>query len=544
MSYQSCDVCRKRKVKCIKNNPMDRTTPCKHCHDLEIPCTYEYRPKRRGPVNQYVSRLREGKLEDLGQPSNPQKNEGSSSSLTSSPTLGGSTTQNSTIPSISTNMSDPSTHQLDVLASRDVLLQIISSFFDFVYPNIPCIHRPSFMTDLEARREESDPVFFALVASLIATTLAQTPGPCLPLEGDEVRLLAKRCYEASRSIMAFSYDPPTTMHIVLRYCDAAYIYRLGNDSAATRHAAFGEAVQVGYTLRFQKEEYYKDLDVIDGQMRRRIFWVLYGADQSSAIENSWPINLRLEDCTVDFPAAVDDEYITPHGILPQPPHQTPIVAGLIYLSRMFALQGELLARIRIDERSPPEGRFAVARLEEVGSIHEKIMNVMSTAPESLRLRDERHSPTLTRFANIGDSAYQQLDEYFADPDLMRMNSSSNAFDIKKADLLVTQQRVRFVVEEYHDRLRLAIEGRLDPVLQKQKRELVMEDLLQILHGVPIQAIAANGPAICHKVRYIASALLPELDSQSEYPTKTQQYLWDFLNVLSEIEKQFSVIYQF
>ncbi|KAK7467415.1 hypothetical protein VKT23_004469 [Stygiomarasmius scandens] len=520
---------------------MDRTTPCKHCHDLEIPCTYEYRPKRRGPVNQYVSRLREGKLEDLGQPSNPILTEGSDIPSTSP-----STAKRSPTPSSSTLSSAPdlSIRNLDSLASRDVLLQIISCFFDFVYPNIPCIHQPSFMADLEARREENDPVFFALVCSLIATTLAQTPGPCIPLgEADAVRSLARRCYEASRTIMAFSYDPPTTMHIVLRYFDATYVYRLGNDSA-TRHAAFGEAIQIGYTLRFQKEEFYKDLNVIDGQMRRRIFWVMYGADQSNAIENSWPINLRLEDCTVDFPAAVDDEYITPQGILPQPPLQTPIVTGLIYLSRMFALQGELLARIRIDERSPPKGRFAAARLEEVKSIHNKIMNVMNTAPESLRLRDDRHSPTLTRFANIGDSAFQLLDEYFADPNLMRMNSSSNAFDVKKADLLVTQQRVRFVVEEYDDRLTLAIEGHLDPIVQQQKRELVMKDLLQILHGVPIQAIAANGPAICHKVRYIASALLPELDSQSENPSKTQQYLWDFLHVLSEIEKQFSVIYQF
>ncbi|KAF5373732.1 hypothetical protein D9758_000799 [Tetrapyrgos nigripes] len=472
----------------------------------------------------YVSRMREGKLEELGQPSQLQTVEDPESP--SSPR------------SIPTSVSTSSTCRLEAIAPRELLLQIISCFFDFVYPNIPCIHKPSFMKDLEERREEHDSVFFAQVMSLIATTLAQTPGPCIPLEGDALRSLAKRCYETSRSIVSISYDPPTTMHIVLRYFDATYVYRLGNDSA-TRHAAFGEAIQIGYTLRFHKEEYCKDLGVIDGQIRRRIFWVIYGADQSNAIENAWPINLRLEDCTVDFPAAVDDEYITEQGILTQPPHQTPIVSGLIYLSRMFALQGELLARIRIDERSPPKDRFAVARLEEVEAIHEKIMNVMNTAPDSLRLQDERYSPTLNRFANIGDSAYQLLDEYFADPGLM----NSNAFDVKKADLLVTQQRVRFVVEEYHGRLTLALNGHLDPVVQKQKRELVMEDLLRILHGVPIQAIAANGPAICHKIRYVASALLPELDSQSENQTKTQQYLFEFLNVLTEIEKQFSVIYQ-
>jgi hypothetical protein len=164
----------------------------------------------------YVSRLREGKLEELGQPSQPAQ---SPEDPESPPSKTKRISQGDNIQTIAIASSPPAapTHQLDAIAPRELLLQIVSCFFDFVYPNIPCVHKPSFMLDLEERREESDPVFFAFVMSLIATTLAQTPGPCIPLEGDALRSLAKRCYETSRSIISVYYDPPTTMHTVLRY---------------------------------------------------------------------------------------------------------------------------------------------------------------------------------------------------------------------------------------------------------------------------------------------------------------------------------------
>ena len=46
-----CDACRARKVRCARENPDDPKTSCKHCIALNIPCTYDYQPKKRGPPN-------------------------------------------------------------------------------------------------------------------------------------------------------------------------------------------------------------------------------------------------------------------------------------------------------------------------------------------------------------------------------------------------------------------------------------------------------------------------------------------------------------
>ena len=107
--------------------------------------------------------------------------------------------------------------RLDDVVPRDTVLTILAVFFDYVYPLTPCLHKPSFMADFHARREERDPLFFALVMSTVASTLIQVPRSYLPMERHAVRKLAQACHEASRHITVASYDPPTSSHVIIRY---------------------------------------------------------------------------------------------------------------------------------------------------------------------------------------------------------------------------------------------------------------------------------------------------------------------------------------
>jgi hypothetical protein len=108
-------------------------------------------------------------------------------------------------------------HRLEDIASRRTIMLVITLFFDFVYPLIPSVHRPSFLRDLDSRREEQDPMFFALVMSTVASTLVQVPRSYLPMERHVVRSLARRCFEAGRHISVASQDPPTSTLVVIRY---------------------------------------------------------------------------------------------------------------------------------------------------------------------------------------------------------------------------------------------------------------------------------------------------------------------------------------
>ncbi|KAF8895437.1 fungal-specific transcription factor domain-containing protein [Infundibulicybe gibba] len=431
-------------------------------------------------------------------------------------------------------------HRLEEIAPRDTISLIIALFFDFVYPLTPCVHKPSFMADLHSRREERDPLFFALVMSTAASTLVQVPRSYLPMERPVVRKLAQTCHEASRHISIASYDPPTSMHVVIRYFDCIYHFCEGHD--ATQHAAFGEAAHLAVTLRMHEEASYDGLDPIECEVRRRTFWLLFGADKSMSILLGRPICLRDEDCTIHFPKELDDEYITPSAYLPQPHGKTAIVSGLNYTSRIFALLGEILVRIRVDKRSPPQGQFATARLEEVQSLHSRILAALIHAPEPLRLKQSHSQSHLPHEYGAGftQATFAEVKDFFDNPNASRANAL-NPFLVMQANLFVTQQLVRFVIEQYRDELLMSLQGNVDEHQLAEDREAVASDLLNILHSIPIQSIATNGPSLVHKVRFVASTLLDAVRKAETAPAsaaRAHAYLWDFLSILSEIERNY------
>ena len=150
--------------------------------------------------------------------------------------------------------------------------------------------------------------------------------------------------------------------------------------------------------------------------------------------------------------------ITSNGVLPQPHGKTAIVSGLNYATRIFSLLGEILVRIRVDKRSPPQGPFATARLEEVRSLHTRILDALVHCPAPLRLKFLGHGgPGVVSMGTIGcvadvsnggewprgagfrQATFAEVRELFDNPKASRTNAS-NPFLVMQANIYVTQVR--------------------------------------------------------------------------------------------------------
>jgi hypothetical protein len=136
---------------------------------------------------------------------------------------------------------------------------------------------------------------------------------------------------------------------------------------------------------------------------------------------------------IDFPLLS----ITPSAYLPQPHGKTAIVSGLNYISRIFALLGEILVRIRVDKRSPPQGQFATARLEEVQSLHQRIMSALSHTPEPLRAKPLHNQQSEYGGAGFRQATFAEVKDFFDNPNASRVNAL-NPFLVMQANLYVTQ----------------------------------------------------------------------------------------------------------
>jgi hypothetical protein len=65
------------------------------------------------------------------------------------------------------------------------------------------------------------------------------------------------------------------------FIDSDCIYHFCEGHDATQHAAFGEACHIAVTLRMHEESSYEGLDLIECEIRRRAFWLLFGGAATS-----------------------------------------------------------------------------------------------------------------------------------------------------------------------------------------------------------------------------------------------------------------------
>ena len=124
------------------------------------------------------------------------------------------------------------------------------------------------------------------------------------------------------------------------------------------------------------------------------------------------------------------------------------MSGLNYISRIFALLGEILVRIRVDKRSPPQGQFLTARLEEVQALHSRIVSALGHAPDPLRLKfahSQSHLPPEFGGAGFRQAAFTEVKDFFDNPNASRANAL-NPFLVMQANLYVTQVRSARVFE--------------------------------------------------------------------------------------------------
>lgn len=89
---------------------------------------------------------------------------------------------------------------LDNMLPRGLLYKLVDLHFEYVYPLTPLLHKPTFMRDLDSRREDrsGEEDWTALVLSMVAATIAYLPRPFIPIPHEEARCLVQRCYQHVR----------------------------------------------------------------------------------------------------------------------------------------------------------------------------------------------------------------------------------------------------------------------------------------------------------------------------------------------------------
>ena len=123
----------------------------------------------------------------------------------------------------------------------------------------------------------------------------------------------------------------------------AGVYAIGLGKLSKAFALLAESVTLSLDTGLHRTtEAYDCFDPIEDEVRKRTFFSVYMWDKQASAHFGRPPMIRIKDCDVDEPAAVDDEFITRDGIGTQPPGTASRMSAFMCVIRVFVVLESVL----------------------------------------------------------------------------------------------------------------------------------------------------------------------------------------------------------
>nr|KIR83224.1 hypothetical protein I308_06565 [Cryptococcus tetragattii IND107] len=218
---------------------------------------------------------------------------------------------------------------------RETAVTVIDLYFNHLYPIVPVVHRPSFMTDLGHRRDHRDRKFLALALGIIAMTLLYMPRPFLAgididmsdgavisdaqaLElSTSASSLSQRCSQACETILREENNSPNVDTLSTKYllftvydvsCTDTTFDAIQWESWVTLRSETRSAERPGEHIWGASVP--RDMDglpsrvgPIEAERRRRTWSLIRNAGTFEALLTDRPVSFRSDDFVNDTDSA-------------------------------------------------------------------------------------------------------------------------------------------------------------------------------------------------------------------------------------------------
>ncbi|CAI6340139.1 unnamed protein product [Periconia digitata] len=533
IASKACDACRIRKVQCIFEG--DRST-CRRCSDGNVNCMFLSDRKQRGPPARRTH-----------------------------------------IPP-----SDfPIGHlTIEHLCSRAVFSSIVEDYIQLVYPVLPLVHRPSFQKSVEDGLHTSDPAFFRLCLAICAVTVASIPRRFREYGSEYAHIGAfvdRSCHMVLLSRIASEtqwQDKPTMGTIVV-----SILLTMASHYAARPNQGWGyasEAIQFFRALELYRKEGYHSLSLLDGEICKRAFWLLFIIQIHDRLSFIIPhTGLSFDPLRTDWefllPLEVDDDALINEDLRPVSPipgnidtpvrRPLPLISGFVALVKVFLCVVDLLSNGF--PGAPPHTyamtsgtlRTHIFPESSTGSARVDTGNALSKSSISLSallriIRQLQHTqedlPQALKISNVDRQSQSPPTDSEMPPDL------SHQFDIVRANVHITSLYLQScIIEACSDaftspQASTIVSSPGDEAGSSPKctprtqlwifRKSLAKELLEVLNFCSSRTLEANGSSMIVKIREIASTLLDsDLEATSDQEAESRQYVSQFAEILAGLD---------
>ena len=340
----SCDACRERKVKCDATE----TTSCSECSSRNVKCQFTKETNRRMSSIKQVQDLekqveqmkrdngnlrrilseRDGAMDvdpdpadqhsafhlpPIGSEPKRKRRTGAMMELARARTNVRNYSKGVWRPPVQYRQPAPTVFDAPKpeLPPRAVTDQLLRTYYNSAHTMFPILHFPTFQAAVDDVYRQNPPRLPPSWWSLFFSVLAV--GSLFSNEAPSNKTFYRPAefLESSRRMVdpwSNDFDLDNARSLVL----TAYCLNEMNVKGAAWNW-LGNAVRVGQDLGLYSES--GPWPVIEGEMRRRTWWMIYILDRTFATEMGRHLLIQDSDCDVSLPAGVDDQYIRDDGML-------------------------------------------------------------------------------------------------------------------------------------------------------------------------------------------------------------------------------------
>nr|POE85224.1 putative transcriptional regulatory protein [Quercus suber] len=346
----SCDACRERKVKCDATD----TSSCSECSSRGVKCQFTKETNRRmssikqvqdlekqlslakQQINQLRTMLKEGSgttdlegatasVPALHLPEvNPQERR------PGPPAMEGFEETRRNIRDYSRGIFKapaPYHHPAPLpdyaqpncpLPPKQVADRLVSHYHGSVHVYAPMLHWPTFMSEYESvyqagSFQHSSHYWVAVFFGVLACGTMMDPQPSKPAQdGEGARYLDTCMRHLYTWSDEFNMDAARAALMI-----SIYFIELNLRSAGW--VWLGVAIRSSQDIGLHTSK--GSFSPMEAEMRKRVWWSVYNWDRVVSLELGRPLQIDDDDCDVDEPTPVEDECITPSGIVMPPSGQ-------------------------------------------------------------------------------------------------------------------------------------------------------------------------------------------------------------------------------
>lgn len=241
----------------------------------------------------------------------------------------------------------PFNHPRPDLPPKHMADHILSSYYASIHIIIPILHWPTFEREYEDVYKAGSlhcvpPVWASLFFSVLAVGVLFSSDLSIrrPLKGKEF-------IETSRMLTDMWNDEFVIDHARGAILTSIFLTELNLKSAAWTWLA--SAVRISQDIGLHCET--GPWPMIEGEMRRRVWWGIYVWDRHMSLELGRPLLIEDADCDVSLPAAIDDHYIHDAGML-VPNGVSPLTNFILPIIHVVRAVSQLIKTLKSPVISP------------------------------------------------------------------------------------------------------------------------------------------------------------------------------------------------